>query len=42
MPHGDLVYHMIQIDKWDCLTPDGGMWDVPWDLSVLYKIQMDK
>ena len=32
--HGIPAYHMVQMDKWDCLTPDGGMWDIPWDSSV--------
>ena len=33
--HGIPVYHMVQMDKWDCLTPDhGGMWDVLWNFSI--------
>ena len=34
--HGIPVYHVVQMDKLDCLSPDGGMWDVPWDPSVLH------
>ena len=30
------VYHMVQMDKWDCLTLDGGTWDIPWDPIVPY------
>ena len=32
--HGMSVYHMVQMDKWNCLSRDGSMWDVPWGPNV--------
>ena len=29
-------YRWDGMDKWDYLTPDGKVWDVPWDPSVPY------